>query len=181
VSAYSEQFRCVLVDNRGAGRSGKPAGPYSTTQMADDCARVVSAVTDEPAAVVGLSTGGAVAHELAFRHRSLVRRLVLVSTWARCDGYLSEIFDHLDVAHSKLDPDEFARDESFTVLEDAERINRAIPSSQLEAFPGGGHAHRWENLKAFNDLLFAWLDDRHTGHHAQLASGAEMRHEGKAG
>jgi pimeloyl-ACP methyl ester carboxylesterase len=245
VSAYSEQFRCILIDNRGAGRSGTPPGPYSARQMADDCARVVSVVTDEPAAVVGLSMGGAVAQEFALRHRSLVRRLVLVSTWARCDGYLSEIFDHLDVAHSKLGPDEFAqlvqlriwspsyfsdhvqelqaarrpaaavaiphhafaaqcaackshdalsrlgdidaptliaggRDDSFTVLEHAERIHRAISSSQLEAFPGG-HAHHWENLKACNDLTLTWLDDRHSRHHAQTASGAGMRHERKAG
>jgi pimeloyl-ACP methyl ester carboxylesterase len=43
------------------------------------------------------------------RHPSLVRRLVLVSTWARCDGYLSEVFDHLRVAHEVLGPAQFAQ------------------------------------------------------------------------
>ena len=60
-------------------------------------------------AVVGISMGGAIAQELALRHPSLVRPLVLVSTWARCDGYLSEVFDHLRVAHEVLGPAQFAQ------------------------------------------------------------------------
>jgi pimeloyl-ACP methyl ester carboxylesterase len=71
VSVYSERFRCILVDNRGIGRSGKPTGPYSTMQMADDCARVVDAVASTPVAVVGISMGGAIAQELALRHPSV--------------------------------------------------------------------------------------------------------------
>ena len=108
-AVYAERFRCILVDNRGVGRSGQPAGPYSTRQMAGDCARVVRAATDEPVAVVGISMGGAIAQELALRHPALVRALVLVSTWARCDGYLWEVFDHLRVAHRALGPAEFAQ------------------------------------------------------------------------
>jgi pimeloyl-ACP methyl ester carboxylesterase len=109
VAAYAERSRCILVDNRGVGRSGAPAGPYSTAQMADDCARVIAAAGGGPVAVAGISMGGAIAQELALRHPALVRRLVLVSTWARCDGYLAEVFDHLAVAHAALGPAEFAQ------------------------------------------------------------------------
>ena len=109
VPAYSERFLCILVDNRGAGRSGKPPGPYSTAQMAEDCAKVVEAVGESPVGVVGLSMGGAVAQELALRHPSMVGRLVLVSSWARCDEYLLEVLDHLRVAHEVLGPAEFAQ------------------------------------------------------------------------
>ena len=38
--------------------------------------------------------GGAIAQELALRHPSLVDRLVLVSTWVRCDAYTKEVFRH---------------------------------------------------------------------------------------
>jgi pimeloyl-ACP methyl ester carboxylesterase len=109
VPAYAPRARCILVDNRGVGRSGQPAGPYSTAQMAEDCAQVVKAAADEPVAVVGISMGGAIAQELALRHPELVRALVLVSTWARCDGYLAEVFDHLRTAHAVLGPVEFAQ------------------------------------------------------------------------
>ena len=139
VSVYSERFRCILVDNRGVGRSGKPTGPYSTVQMADDCAKVVDAVSNTPVAVVGISMGGAIAQELALRHPSLVRRLVLVSTWARCDGYLAEVFDHLRVAHEVLGPAEFAQMLQLRIwsssyvsahlqeLQDARQVIAAVP------------------------------------------------------
>ena len=105
----------LLVMGLGAdvGRSGTPEGPYSTAQMADDCAEVLRATAAEPAAVpaavIGISMGGAIAQELALRHPDLVRALVLVSTWARCDGYLAEVFDHLRTAHAVLGPVEFTQ------------------------------------------------------------------------
>jgi pimeloyl-ACP methyl ester carboxylesterase len=109
VPAYARRSRCILVDNRGVGRSGKPAIAYSTAQMADDCAEVVKAAAAGPVAVVGISMGGAIAQELALRHPDLVRALVLVSTWARCDGYLAEVFDHLRATHAVLGPAEFTQ------------------------------------------------------------------------
>jgi pimeloyl-ACP methyl ester carboxylesterase len=109
VPAFASRWRCIIVDNRGVGRSGQPAGPYSTAQMADDCAEVLRAATGEPAAVMGISMGGAIAQELALRHADLVRALVLVSTWARCDGYLAEVFDHLRTTHAALGPVEFTQ------------------------------------------------------------------------
>jgi pimeloyl-ACP methyl ester carboxylesterase len=109
VAVYSRGFRCILVDNRGVGESGRPAGPYTTVQMAGDCAEVIRAVTDEPVSVMGLSMGGAIAQELALRYPSLVHSLVLVSTWARCDSYLSELFEHLRIVQAKLAPQEFAQ------------------------------------------------------------------------
>jgi pimeloyl-ACP methyl ester carboxylesterase len=113
VPTFAPRWRCILVDNRGVGRSGRPAGPYSTAQMADDCAEVLRAAAAEPAAVpaavIGISMGGAIAQELALRHPDLVRAVVLVSTWARCDGYLAEVFDHLRTAHAVLGPVEFTQ------------------------------------------------------------------------
>jgi pimeloyl-ACP methyl ester carboxylesterase len=106
---YCERFSCIIPDNRGAGQSDVPVGPYSSAQMADDCARVIEAAGARQVAVVGISMGGVIAQQLALRHSAMVGAMVLVSSWARCDAYLAEVFDHLRRAHAALGPGDFAQ------------------------------------------------------------------------
>ena len=77
---FEDRFRVVTFDYRGTGGSRGPVGDWSTAGFADDAARVLRAVTDEPAAVYGTSMGGRVAQWLAARHPGLVARLVLACT-----------------------------------------------------------------------------------------------------
>jgi pimeloyl-ACP methyl ester carboxylesterase len=109
VEAYERRFRCFAVDNRGAGESGKPVGPYSTAAMADDYALLIRSIAAGPVRVAGISMGGAIAQELALRHPDLVERLLLVSTWARCDDYTKDIFRHFSRMRGATAPDEFTR------------------------------------------------------------------------
>jgi pimeloyl-ACP methyl ester carboxylesterase len=109
LNAYRQQFRCFAVDNRGIGESSVPAGPYSTAQMADDYAGLIRALSLSRVRVVGISMGGAVAQELALRHPDLIERLVIVSSWARCDEYTREVFRHFAEVHARVSPAEFTR------------------------------------------------------------------------
>lgn len=109
VQSWDRRFRCIAVDNRGVGGSDVPAGPYSTEMMADDYAGLLEALGTGPTHVVGISMGGAIAQELALRHPHLVERLVLVSTWARCDPYTAEVFDSLAALHEQAERPRFAQ------------------------------------------------------------------------
>ena len=62
---FKNHYRCIVFDNRGAGLSGKPPGPYSMASMAKDALRLLDSLRVEKAFVFSLSMGGMIALELA--------------------------------------------------------------------------------------------------------------------
>ena len=73
-------FRLVLVDNRGFGRSDRPAGLFGVAAMAGDIVAVLDAAGIRRAHVMGASLGGMVAQELAITYPERVDGLVLACT-----------------------------------------------------------------------------------------------------
>jgi 3-oxoadipate enol-lactonase len=62
---FEQHYRCIVFDNRGAGLSGKPVGPYTMAKMAEDALRLLDRLMIEKALVFSLSMGGMIALELA--------------------------------------------------------------------------------------------------------------------
>jgi pimeloyl-ACP methyl ester carboxylesterase len=83
VPCYSEHYQCIVVDNRGAGRSDVPEDGYTTAQMARDAAAILRSLGISRAHVSGQSMGSAVAQMLALHEPDLVATLQLHSTWDR--------------------------------------------------------------------------------------------------
>ena len=108
-AAYWEKdFRCIIGDNRGVGLSDKPAGPYTSAQMADDYAGLLDVLQIQNIQVVGCSMGSIIAQQLALRHPEKVRSLVLMCPWARCDNMAKAIFKHLMDCKVRLTSEEFS-------------------------------------------------------------------------
>jgi pimeloyl-ACP methyl ester carboxylesterase len=78
----SARYQVIVFDNRGSGRTDKPAGQYSIEQFADDTAGLMHALEIKHAHVLGYSMGGYIAQELAVNYPHLVSSLILVSTGA---------------------------------------------------------------------------------------------------
>ena len=73
-------FRALLFDQRGVGRSGKPDVPYTIPLIANEVAALMRHLGFWPAHVLGVSMGGMVAQELVLRHPDAVSDLVLGCT-----------------------------------------------------------------------------------------------------
>ena len=84
VPVVSRQFRTILFDNRGVGKSDQPPAPYTMAQMAADAAAVLDAAGVESAHIFGISMGGMIAQEFALQYPARARRLVLGCT--ACGG-----------------------------------------------------------------------------------------------
>jgi 3-oxoadipate enol-lactonase len=91
--ALARQYRCILFDNRGVGRSEVPSGPYELEVMAADAAAVLQAAGYPSAHVLGASMGGVIAQILAVRHPHQVRSLMLACTACRHEPWRRELLE----------------------------------------------------------------------------------------
>jgi pimeloyl-ACP methyl ester carboxylesterase len=81
-----EAWNVAAPDQRGHGRSERPASGYTMAAFAADAARLVDALGWERATVVGHSMGGMIAQRFAIDFPERVARLVLVGTTPVCAG-----------------------------------------------------------------------------------------------
>lgn len=83
VEALQDEYLCVLIDNRGTGRSDTPPGPYTIDEMADDVIAVMDDAGIERASAVGWSMGGSMLQSLLARYPDRFDRSVLLSALPR--------------------------------------------------------------------------------------------------
>lgn len=80
VPLLAKKFQVITFDNRGVGRSGKPAGPYTAGMLAQDTVGLLDALKIEKAVIVGHSMGGFIAQTIALDFPQRVEKLILCST-----------------------------------------------------------------------------------------------------
>lgn len=79
-NVLAQNSRVIAYDHRGHGSSDAPDSAYTMAELAEDAAALLRELDTGPVVWVGLSMGGMVGQELALRHPSLVRALVLANT-----------------------------------------------------------------------------------------------------
>jgi len=107
------QFKVIIFDNRGTGRSGKPEIPYTADMMVGDSVGLLDALGIESAHVFGTSMGGMIAQQIALSHPKRVKKLILGCTscgGAHAIGSTPEARSFLfDAERAKLSDEERAR------------------------------------------------------------------------
>jgi pimeloyl-ACP methyl ester carboxylesterase len=81
----------IAVDLQAHGRTADIDRPLRFEHMADDIAALLQHLGIHRADLMGYSLGGGVALQAAIRHPEVVRKLVLVSTPFRRDGWYPEV------------------------------------------------------------------------------------------
>lgn len=100
VAALAKNRKVIAVELQGHGRTADINRPLSFEAMADDIAGLLKYLGIEKTDVMGYSLGGGVALQTAFRHPESVRKLVVVSTPFKRDGWYPEVL----VAMSQMGP-----------------------------------------------------------------------------
>ncbi len=83
VSVYKSRYRCIMVDNRGAGQSEAPESGYTIRAMAEDASALLDHIGVGRCHVSGQSMGTGIGQELAINWPEKVATLQLHSTWDR--------------------------------------------------------------------------------------------------
>jgi pimeloyl-ACP methyl ester carboxylesterase len=97
-------FRVYAPDLRGQGEADKPEGGYALAEQAEDAAAILDALNVPRAVVVGSSSGGYVAQQLAIAHPEKVAALVLVGCPLSLHGR-APFADEVDRLTDPLDED----------------------------------------------------------------------------
>jgi pimeloyl-ACP methyl ester carboxylesterase len=77
---FTEQFRVIVADVRGHGRSAKPPGPYSVSQFATDIFALLNHLNIDAIHLVGLSMGGMIGFQMAVDQPERFKSLTIVNS-----------------------------------------------------------------------------------------------------
>jgi pimeloyl-ACP methyl ester carboxylesterase len=92
LSVAAQRYSTLVFDLPGCGSAPALPGPITIRDLARSTLGLLDHLGLERAAFVGRSMGGMIAQELALLAPERVSRLVLVSTTARTDPHLAEVF-----------------------------------------------------------------------------------------
>ncbi len=129
VRELAGRYQTILVDNRGAGHTDCPKGPYSIKQFATDAAGLLDVLGIAQAYVLGHSMGGFIAQQLAIDFPQKVAKLVLCSSNAGPSKAVSPSAEMtqgiMDRARGKLTNEEIVNN----------RVNHAFTNAYQQANP----------------------------------------------
>lgn len=90
IPALSKDHQVIAVELQGHGRTADIDRPFSFENMADDVADLLKYLKIDSADIFGYSMGGGVAQQVAIRHAAMVRRLIIISSAYKYEGWSAE-------------------------------------------------------------------------------------------
>lgn len=177
IPAFAESFLTLRFDNRGAGRSDTPPGPYSIDQMGDDLIFLMDTLSLEKANLVGSSMGTLIIQSTALRHPKRFGKIVMLSPFNRfpTSSYLEAIntakLRNENINRKLLFEKTLPWFHSSDYLSDPGNVQTVIENLENNPYPSSpeGYSRQLEALYSFDQTnLLKQID-----HEAFLLAGAE--------
>jgi len=112
VEGLSKNFKLLMFDNRGAGRTDISNSEYTIRLLADDTAGLMNTSGISKAHILGISMGGMIAQELVLNYPKKVAKLVLCSTYSGGSKAVQpsqKVSEMLTADLSTMSPEEYYR------------------------------------------------------------------------
>ncbi|MDR3472772.1 MAG: alpha/beta fold hydrolase [Devosia sp.] len=85
-------YRVLRFDNRGIGKTDRPAGPYSSKLLAADAKALVDHLGITGFHLMGVSMGGMISEEYALAYPGDLKSLTLACTYGKADSFCQTMF-----------------------------------------------------------------------------------------
>jgi len=109
IESLAEDFKVIIFDNRGAGKTKNTDRDFSIKMLADDTVGLMDALNVEKFHLFGISMGGMIAQEVTINYSERVNKLILGCT--HCGGSKQilpsqEVIDILSRPRENISPEE---------------------------------------------------------------------------
>jgi 3-oxoadipate enol-lactonase len=147
----ADRYRCIVMDARGAGDSGRPDGGYEIAQYARDVVGMADALGLDRFTYVGHSMGGGIGFQLGLDHAERLNRLVLVAP-IPSGGIQTDPAVHERAARLRTAPDgraQMLRERLATRVREPEAaVERALDRGL--SVSDGHFEQSWRSMASFN-------------------------------
>jgi pimeloyl-ACP methyl ester carboxylesterase len=102
----SKDFKVIRFDNRGAGRSERPKGPYTMDNFADDIRALMDYLKINKTAIIGWSLGGMIVQHFLLKYPQGITKAILIHTnYKGVGGHLYKKLKHQELDLLLEDPE----------------------------------------------------------------------------
>ncbi len=153
----AQNISVLLYDMLGQGASSKPVLGTNFSENADAISQVMDEIGIEQAYIAGISFGGVVAEEFAFRYPKKTKGLIPISTFSEFDGQLKMHSENLYMAMTQIGFEGYLNlllPLNFTSaylekMEEILKVSKRLSSLSLDVY---GIQNLMESLKDFTSI-----------------------------
>ena len=121
IPQFAKNYRVLVPDLIGFGLSDKPLVDYTTDYLSEFITKFLKKLNIDSTSIIGSSLGGQIGAEFAYRHNSMVKKLILISP----SGIMKHSTPALDAyVMAALYPSDSSASNAFQMMSGSKNIDK---------------------------------------------------------